>query len=222
MAHTVGTLPTGSRITDYISLGVIAKFFPLENVHETLHQTKRASRRERDLPAHVVVYYVIASGALHALVLSGGVALPAGGSAVAAGSVGHRQGGGQIGDFASPQPAGGRTAEEVVRDRRDPDRRKMDAGSLVSTMAAGEPGRQHLGCGGHRGERPSLRSARGQSGIECLPQDSLRGLAGKWHARSVGGASGSLCNGRDDAGACRGTRPEKRHAVPGRPVFPRL
>ena len=60
MARTIGTLPAGSRITDYISLGVIAKFFPLEKVHEALHQTKRTSRRERDLPAHVVVYYVIA------------------------------------------------------------------------------------------------------------------------------------------------------------------
>jgi hypothetical protein len=60
MARTIGTLPAGSRITDYISLGVIAKFFPLEKVREVLHRTKRASRRERDLPAHVVVYYVIA------------------------------------------------------------------------------------------------------------------------------------------------------------------
>jgi len=60
MARTVGTLPAGCRITDYISLGVIAKFFPLEKVREVLHQTNRGSRRERDLPAHVVVYYVIA------------------------------------------------------------------------------------------------------------------------------------------------------------------
>jgi hypothetical protein len=60
MARTVGTLPAGSRITDYISLGVIAKFIPLEKVREVLQQTKRASRRERDLPAHVVVYYAIA------------------------------------------------------------------------------------------------------------------------------------------------------------------
>jgi hypothetical protein len=60
MARTLGTLPAGSRITDYISLGVIAKFFPLEKVREVLNQTKRASRRERDLPAQVVVYYVIA------------------------------------------------------------------------------------------------------------------------------------------------------------------
>jgi len=60
MARTVATLPAGSRITDYISLGVIAKFFPIEKISEILKQTKRASVRERDLPAHVVVYYVIA------------------------------------------------------------------------------------------------------------------------------------------------------------------
>jgi hypothetical protein len=60
MARTVATLPAGSRITDYISLGVIAKFFPVEKVRKVLEQTGRASVRERDLPAHVVVYYVIA------------------------------------------------------------------------------------------------------------------------------------------------------------------
>jgi Insertion element 4 transposase N-terminal/Transposase DDE domain len=60
MARTVATLPAGSRVTDYISLGVIARFFPAEKIHEVLKQTNRASVRERDLPAHVVVYYVIA------------------------------------------------------------------------------------------------------------------------------------------------------------------
>ena len=60
MARTVATLPAGSRITDYISLGVIAKFFPVEKVHEVLRQTNKASIRERDLPAHVVMYYIIA------------------------------------------------------------------------------------------------------------------------------------------------------------------
>src|SRR6516165_5361881 len=60
MARTKAALPAGSRITDYISLGVIAKFVPLAKVREILAQTKRASVRERDLPAHVVVYYVIA------------------------------------------------------------------------------------------------------------------------------------------------------------------
>jgi hypothetical protein len=60
MARTVASLPAGSRITDYISLGVIAKFFPLAKVRGILQKTQRASIRERDLPAHVVVYYVIA------------------------------------------------------------------------------------------------------------------------------------------------------------------
>ena len=60
MARTVATLPAGSRITDYISLGVIGKFFPVEKVRGVLEKTGRASVRERDLPAHVVVYYVIA------------------------------------------------------------------------------------------------------------------------------------------------------------------
>ncbi len=60
MARTLAELPAGSRITDYISLGAIAKFFPAEKIHEVLKETNRASVRERDLPAHVVVYYVIA------------------------------------------------------------------------------------------------------------------------------------------------------------------
>jgi Insertion element 4 transposase N-terminal/Transposase DDE domain len=60
MARTKAALPAGSRITDYISLGVIASFFPLEKIREILEQTNRTSIRERELPAHVMVYYVIA------------------------------------------------------------------------------------------------------------------------------------------------------------------
>lgn len=60
MAGTMVDLPAGSRITDYISLGVIAKYFPTEKVLSILKETNRASVRQRDLPAHVVVYYVIA------------------------------------------------------------------------------------------------------------------------------------------------------------------
>src|SRR6266404_3249950 len=60
MARTVATLPEGSRITDYVSLGVIAKTFPVSKIHEILAATGKTSVRERDLPAHVVVYYVIA------------------------------------------------------------------------------------------------------------------------------------------------------------------
>ena len=60
MARTVATLPVGSRITDFISLGVIAKTFPVDKVHALLQATGKTSVRQRDLPAHVVVYYVIA------------------------------------------------------------------------------------------------------------------------------------------------------------------
>src|SRR5450432_3539659 len=60
MSRTVAALPAGSRITDYISLGVVAKTFPLDKIHAVLAATGKESVRQRDLPAHVVVYYVIA------------------------------------------------------------------------------------------------------------------------------------------------------------------
>ena len=60
MARTVATLPSGTRITDFVSLGVLADCFPLDKVHEVLQQTERKSQRQRHLPAHVMVYYVIA------------------------------------------------------------------------------------------------------------------------------------------------------------------
>ena len=60
MARTVAELPAGSRITDYISLGVVSKSFPAEAIEGVLARTGRASLRQRDLPADVVVYYVIA------------------------------------------------------------------------------------------------------------------------------------------------------------------
>lgn len=62
MARTLAALPEGSRITDFISLGVITKTFPLQRVRAVLAATGKASQRERDLPAHVVVYYAIALG----------------------------------------------------------------------------------------------------------------------------------------------------------------
>jgi len=60
MARTAAELPAGSRITDYISLGVITRSVPRQVVDEVLAETGRASQRERELPAHVMVYYAIA------------------------------------------------------------------------------------------------------------------------------------------------------------------
>src|ERR671912_1853772 len=60
MARVPAGLPAGIRLSDHISLGVIAKTFPPDQVRRVLADTGKASERERDLPAHVMVYYAIA------------------------------------------------------------------------------------------------------------------------------------------------------------------
>jgi hypothetical protein len=60
MARTIAELPSGTRITDFISLGVLTKTIPLAAIQAVLSSSGKASVRQRDLPAHVVVYYVIA------------------------------------------------------------------------------------------------------------------------------------------------------------------
>lgn len=64
MAGAPAGLRAGIRLSDHISLGVIAKTFPPDRVRQVLAETGRASERERDLPAQVMVYYAIAL-ALH-------------------------------------------------------------------------------------------------------------------------------------------------------------
>src|SRR3954449_269638 len=58
MARAPAGLPAGIRVSDHISLGVIARTFPPGEVRRVLAETGKAS--ERDLPAHVMVYYAIA------------------------------------------------------------------------------------------------------------------------------------------------------------------
>ena len=60
MAGVPAGLPAGVRLSDHISLGVIARAFPPERVQQVLAETGKASERERDLPAQVMVYYAIA------------------------------------------------------------------------------------------------------------------------------------------------------------------
>jgi hypothetical protein len=60
MAGVLAGLPAGIRLSDHISLGVIARTFPIEEVRRVLAETDKASERERDLPAHVMIYYAIA------------------------------------------------------------------------------------------------------------------------------------------------------------------
>ena len=58
MAGVPAGLPAGIRLTDHIGLGVIARAISPERVREVLAETGTAS--ERDLPAQVMVYDVIA------------------------------------------------------------------------------------------------------------------------------------------------------------------
>jgi hypothetical protein len=60
MAGSPAGLPAGVRLSDRISLGVIARAVPPARVRQVLVETGKASERERDLPAPVMVYYVIA------------------------------------------------------------------------------------------------------------------------------------------------------------------
>jgi len=59
MARTPSTLPGGPRLSDYLSLGVIAQVFPMPAVLTALEQSKCTSIRRRRLPAEVMVYYVL-------------------------------------------------------------------------------------------------------------------------------------------------------------------
>jgi hypothetical protein len=60
MAGAPAGLPAGVRLSDHISLGVIARAVPPDRVRQVLAETGKASERERDLAAQVVVYYAIA------------------------------------------------------------------------------------------------------------------------------------------------------------------
>src|SRR3954453_3573626 len=60
MARIPAGLPAGIRVSDHISLGVIAKAFPIGEVRRVLARPGRERGGGRHLPAHVVVYYAIA------------------------------------------------------------------------------------------------------------------------------------------------------------------
>src|SRR4051794_22866404 len=60
MARVPAGLPAGIRVSDHVSLGVIAGTYPPGEVRQVLAETGRASERRRDLPAHAMVYYAIA------------------------------------------------------------------------------------------------------------------------------------------------------------------
>ena len=62
MARTVASLPGGPRLSDHLSIGILAHVFPRSAVRASLAACGRTSRRRRDLPAEVMVYFVLALG----------------------------------------------------------------------------------------------------------------------------------------------------------------
>ena len=62
MSRTQAVLPGGPRLSDYLSIGVIAQVYPIAAVREALASCSRGSRRRRDLPAEAMMYYVVALG----------------------------------------------------------------------------------------------------------------------------------------------------------------
>ena len=55
-----GRVGAGGRIADFVTVGFIARAFPRSQLRQVLAQTGKTSQREREPPAHLVVYYVIA------------------------------------------------------------------------------------------------------------------------------------------------------------------
>ena len=60
MAGKPATLPAGIRLADYLSTGLLARICTPDDVSLALEATGRQSKRQRDLPAHAVAYYVMA------------------------------------------------------------------------------------------------------------------------------------------------------------------
>ena len=191
--------PAGIRLSDHISLGVIAGAFPLDRVRQILAETGRASERERDLPAHVMVYYVIApalymsAGTREVLrCLLEGLRWLWGAEAVrVAGKSGIPQARTRLGDAPLRHLHDQLVRPVATRTTRGAWYRQWHLVSLDGSCLDGadtEEDRRAFG-------RPEGRPRR-----ERLPAAPLRGSGGERHARAVRRPSGSLRGRRDDAG----------------------
>ena len=52
----------GHRFSDTISLAVISRFIPCDKIHNVLDHSNKNTKRSRLLPAHLMIYYIIALG----------------------------------------------------------------------------------------------------------------------------------------------------------------
>src|SRR3954467_7341435 len=60
MARKAACLPKGTRISDYVTLGVLTATVPGDLIDAELSDTGKQSQRYRQLPARLVIYYVMA------------------------------------------------------------------------------------------------------------------------------------------------------------------
>lgn len=60
MAGKAAELGGQARVSDYLSVGLLSRLVPPSLVDEALTAHNRHSKRQRDLPAHAVAYYVMA------------------------------------------------------------------------------------------------------------------------------------------------------------------
>src|SRR3954447_15348429 len=172
MAGVAAGLPAGVRLSDHISLGVIARAVPPERVRQVLAETGKASERERDLPAQVMVYYAIAlalymgSSTREVLrCLLEGLRWLWGAEAVkVAGKSGISQARSRLGGWkdcfqtaaAGPPRGGGAApppphpAAAALRRGGATDRHPCHQRGVVSAVAAGQPGWLLPGCDRHR------------------------------------------------------------------------
>src|SRR3954454_9072089 len=215
MARVPAGLPAGVRLSDHVSLGVIAGTFPMEEVRRVLAETGKASERERDLPAHVMVYYAVAlalyttSGTREALrcLLEGLRWLWGAEAGRVAGKSGIPQARTRLGEAALR-----RLYERLARPVAPPATKgswhrrwrpvSLDGSCLdVADTAENEAAFGRPGAG--RGEG-------------AFPQ--VRGAGRERHPRAVRRPPRELRGRRDDAGPRRADRTPARHAVPGRPA----
>ena len=56
MPRRPAELAAGVRLSDFLSLGLLARTFPVDAVQRALEQSGRADRRRRDLPGFLVIY----------------------------------------------------------------------------------------------------------------------------------------------------------------------
>lgn len=52
----------GHRFSDTISFAVISRFIPCDKIHSVLAHSNKSTKRNRLLPAHIMIYYIIALG----------------------------------------------------------------------------------------------------------------------------------------------------------------